>query len=235
MDASALASAESWLSAIAAAKLVAAFLVAAGVAIEFGGEWAARPFERTVKEAREAQLASLNAETVRLSAEAETARSEIAKAAADVAAANERTAVLAKEAAEARERTAEIEKLTAWRRVNPEQNRQIADAIRDKVASLDILIEFQMGDPEAFSYGREIAKIFVDAGVDPKKIRGKTNVYLETPVFGLHMAAAPEVDGAALARGTRKCGNKLIDRKQGSIKTPPQKRSRTKFVLLCCA
>ncbi|HWN78707.1 MAG TPA: hypothetical protein VNN81_12690 [Bradyrhizobium sp.] len=73
MDASALASAESWLSAIAAAKLVAAFLVAAGVAIEFGGEWAARPFERTVKEAREAQLASLNAETVRLSAEAETA------------------------------------------------------------------------------------------------------------------------------------------------------------------
>ncbi len=55
MESSALASAESWLSFIAVAKLVAAFLVAAGVVIEFGGDWLARPYENVVKEAREAQ------------------------------------------------------------------------------------------------------------------------------------------------------------------------------------
>ena len=70
---SALSSAESWLSIIATAKLVAAFLVAAGVVIEFGGDWLARPFERTVNTARETRMATL-------SAEADAARGEIAKA-----------------------------------------------------------------------------------------------------------------------------------------------------------
>src|SRR5947199_6631390 len=96
MDASALASAEAWLSSIAIAKLVAAALVAAGVAIEFGGEWLSRPFERVVKEIREAEVA-------RLSAEAETARGEIASATKAAATANER-------AANANERAANLEK-----------------------------------------------------------------------------------------------------------------------------
>jgi len=76
MDASALASAESWLSWIAIAKLVATFLVAAGVVIEFGTDWISRPFEKMVKEAREAQLAALNNETAQLSAGTEKLRAE---------------------------------------------------------------------------------------------------------------------------------------------------------------
>lgn len=68
MDTSALASAESWLSAIAMAKLIAAALVAAGVAIEFGAEWAARPFERIVKEARETETDAARKEIARANA-----------------------------------------------------------------------------------------------------------------------------------------------------------------------
>jgi hypothetical protein len=74
MESSALSNAEFWLSAIGTAKLVAAFLVAAGVAIEFGGDWASIPFEKTVKEARESQEATLRNETMRLVADAETSR-----------------------------------------------------------------------------------------------------------------------------------------------------------------
>jgi hypothetical protein len=90
MDSSALASAESWLSVIAIAKLVAAFLVAAGVAIEFGGDWVARPYERIVKGAGEARLAGL-------SAEAADATKAAAIANENPASANERAAVLMKE------------------------------------------------------------------------------------------------------------------------------------------
>jgi len=67
MEASALTSAEYWLSWIWVVKLIAAGLVAAGVVLEFGSEWISRPFEETVKHAREVQLATLEAE-------AETAR-----------------------------------------------------------------------------------------------------------------------------------------------------------------
>jgi hypothetical protein len=76
MDASALASAESWLSAIAVAKLVAAALVAIGVAIEFAGEWVARPFERVVAEARRQQIAALNAQTAKANKRAEELQRE---------------------------------------------------------------------------------------------------------------------------------------------------------------
>jgi hypothetical protein len=79
MDASALSNAESWLSIISAAKLIAAFLVALGVAIEFGGDWVSKPFEKIIEDARKLELAELHKqsddaklETVRLSAEAES-------------------------------------------------------------------------------------------------------------------------------------------------------------------
>jgi outer membrane murein-binding lipoprotein Lpp len=120
MDSSALSNAEFWLSVIATGKLVAAFLVAAGVAIEFGGDWIARPFERTVKESREAQLSSLNSETARLSAESETAR-------ASIAAANERAATAEQRAAEA---NLELARMKAPRTLNAEQQERIASKLK---------------------------------------------------------------------------------------------------------
>jgi hypothetical protein len=101
-----------------------------------------------------------------------------------------------KEAAEARERTAEIEKLTAWRHVNPEQRRQIADAIKERAPSFDVLIEFERADPEAFAYAYEIAKIFAESGVN--EMRAAPNTYLSGPVFGLLIATAPDVDATVI-------------------------------------
>jgi len=87
MDVSALDSAESWLAVIWWAKLAAAGLVALGVAMEFGGDWISRPFEKTIEDARKLELAELHkqsdeakVETARLSKEAEVARKETAEA-----------------------------------------------------------------------------------------------------------------------------------------------------------
>ena len=80
MDASALANAEFWLFWISKGKLIAAFLVAIGVAMEFGSDWLAAPFEATVKAAREKELAELHLETEKLAADGEIARKETAEA-----------------------------------------------------------------------------------------------------------------------------------------------------------
>lgn len=62
MDSSALSNAEFWISIFNGAKLVAAFLVAIGVAVEFGADFAARPYEKVVKDSKELQLKSLENE-----------------------------------------------------------------------------------------------------------------------------------------------------------------------------
>jgi hypothetical protein len=108
---------------------------------------------------------------------------KVSEAKTSAAQAIERAAKLEKEAAEARERTAEIEKLTAWRRIRPEQYRQIVEGIRGSAPSLDVLIQHELSDPEAFSYAREIALMLMDAGVE--KVRFGSNSFLSSAVFGL--------------------------------------------------
>jgi hypothetical protein len=63
MDSSAVASASYWLSVLWWVKIVAAGLVTLGVALEFGGDWVSRPFERKVEEAKEAELTKLSSDT----------------------------------------------------------------------------------------------------------------------------------------------------------------------------
>jgi hypothetical protein len=67
-----------------------------------------------------------------------------------------------------------------------------------EAALLDVLIEFERGDPEAFSYAHEIAKIFSASGVEAEKIRGAATSYLLGIAFGLHMVAAPEIDASVI-------------------------------------
>jgi hypothetical protein len=98
------------------------------------------------------------------------------------------------EAAEARERTAEVEKLTAWRRVSPEQSRTIAEAVRRNPSPLSVVIEFQSNDPEAYTYALDIVKIFEDAGIVDIGFRG--NMYIIGAVFGLWMGVAPDTDAS---------------------------------------
>jgi hypothetical protein len=91
--------------------------------------------------------------------------------------ANERAAKLEKEAADARGRVAEIERLHGWRRISAEQGVQIADAIRGQAEIIDVLIEHERGDREAYSYASELAGVFANAGVRPENIRGTPNSY----------------------------------------------------------
>ena len=62
MDSSALASAESWVYWIGIAKLVATFLVLAGVVIQLGGDWIVRPYEKVINDARNLQIAQLRSD-----------------------------------------------------------------------------------------------------------------------------------------------------------------------------
>jgi hypothetical protein len=109
---------------------------------------------------------------------------------------NERAAIAEQKAAEAQERTAQIKQITAWRRITPEQNLKIAEAIRDKSSSIDVLIEYQSGDPESYYFALDIIKIFKESGV--KKIRCIPNSYPVASVFGLHIANDPELDVSAI-------------------------------------
>jgi hypothetical protein len=101
------------------------------------------------------------------------------------------------QAAEARERTASIEKLTAWRRVLPKQQREISDAIQGEMTSdLNVRIEWERSDPEAFSYAFDLHKIFTDAGVE--KVSGDGNSWTGWQKFGLYVAASPGFDLSAI-------------------------------------
>jgi hypothetical protein len=117
---------------------------------------------------------------------------KVVEAKMTAAQAHERAAVLEKEAADARERTAAIEKLTAWRRITPQQYSQIVDALREQAPLIDLMVEYERGDSEAFSYAREIAWLFESAGVT--KFRADANSYLTPGTFGLRIAGSPPVN-----------------------------------------
>jgi hypothetical protein len=110
---------------------------------------------------------------------------------AAVADADARVAEALQKAAEAHERAAAVEKLTAWRHISPEQTEQLTTALRGMGLPIRLMIEYQQGDPEAFSYSWEVAKIFADAG--GAGVRHNTNFFLGPAFFGLYLATAPEV------------------------------------------
>jgi hypothetical protein len=143
MDASALASAESWLSVIAVAKIVAAALVAAGVVVEFATEWVGRPFERIV---------------------AEAGRQETARANAKAAEANERAAKLENEAAAARLEAQNLKKQLSWREVTPKQSEIIRSALIN--APMQITISWVAGDPEGSAFSQQLAEAFTRSGME---------------------------------------------------------------------
>ncbi len=137
------------------------------------------------------------------------AQSEVAKAMAGLAEANERAAVLEKEAAEARERTAEIEKFTAWRHVTPEQREVIESEISKFGAdNINLLVEYQNFDAEAFMLSRELIRVFARAGAT--KIRWRPNAFTLDPVFGLHWATSDPNINVGLLRATLPAGAGLL-------------------------
>jgi hypothetical protein len=106
------------------------------------------------------------------------------------AAANER-------AAAANERAAQIERLTARRHVSPEQRTRLETAVREKAAEIDLLIEFQRDDSDAYIYAHEWGQAFRAAGVT--KARIGANSFLFGAAFGLRVTDAVGLDHKLLA------------------------------------
>lgn len=113
-----------------------------------------------------------------------------------IAAANERAATLEKEAADAHLRLAEIERVATWRHITPQQQNDIVKVLHHLAPTIDLLVEFERGDTEAWSYGQELVDIFQAAGV--QKIRFGPNSLIDV-AFGAGLAAAPGTDGEFIA------------------------------------
>ncbi len=99
-------------------------------------------------------------------------------------------------AEEARERTAEIEHITSFRRVSHTQLEKIRGALSELTGRIDLLIEYQSGDTEAFVYARDITTIFLGIAA----VRSIPNSYPGMPTFGLFVAASSSVDIEVVAK-----------------------------------
>jgi hypothetical protein len=161
MDSSALANASFWLSFLWWAKLAAAGLVAVGVAVEFGGDWVSRPFERTVEEAREAEIARLSADAESARASIADAKAETAKAEDAAAQANRLAADLEKQAADARLETAKIMQSTAWRQILPDQRSQLLNTLNTSQHRVNLV--WVANDSEAVSLALQLWEVFKQA------------------------------------------------------------------------
>ena len=120
-----------------------------------------------------------------------------------VAKANESAQQAIREAAEARERAAKVEQLTAWRHVPKDNREELVRFLRNIDVLVIVSIEYQNGDPEAFSYATEIANVFREAEI---QVRGGANSYIGTPVFGLHIAGAPEINMVSMVKALEDAG-----------------------------
>lgn len=191
MDKSALINAEYWLSVIAAAKLVAAFLVAIGVAIEFGGDWAARPFEKTISNAKEQQLAALRSETIRLSADADSSRAQIANAQARAAEANQK-------AEEERLARVKIEKILEPRSMTEEQKTTFVELLKPFRGTVASVWRFQTASPETASFTIFITESLQGANWDARGVSTSLGSgYVKGVIVLKRAGAAPTITSAA--------------------------------------
>jgi hypothetical protein len=162
MDVSALANAEYWLSWIGVAKLVAAFLVASGVVIEFGGDWVSRPFEWIVKEERAKETSALTLAV----AEANNKAAEANKKAASLEndAEKERTARVQLEAGMNTEEFAreQLERWLAPRRLSATQIADFISKARPYAGRHFSL--YANSEPEALGFARFAGEMLISAG-----------------------------------------------------------------------
>jgi hypothetical protein len=131
--------------------------------------------------------------------------SRVAEAEKALAAAVDRAGKLEKEAAEARERTARIEELTAFRHISPEQHRNIVAALRGKIEpSVNVLIEWERGDTEAFLYAWQISNVLEETR--GTKNRFNPNSWLDWHGFGVWMNSDKSVDLRSIAAAFEDAG-----------------------------
>src|SRR5665213_518310 len=107
-------------------------------------------------------------------------------------------------AAQAELETQRLRAQFAGRHITQEQVTELSHVIRDRAASLDVLIEFQASDAEAFLYGFELMNVFKSSGVE--KIRFTGNGFISGMVFGLWLFTSPEFDVSDIREAFRDAG-----------------------------
>jgi hypothetical protein len=114
------------------------------------------------------------------------ANARTAEARENAALAIERAASLERDAAYAKQRTAELEKAAAWRHIDADQSKRIADAIRDIAPLFNVVIECERGDPESFRYAWEIGDVFTKAGTENVQLNRHSS-FPGMPPFGVFL------------------------------------------------
>jgi hypothetical protein len=100
-----------------------------------------------------------------------------------VAEANASAAKAELQAAEARAHSAEIERLTAWRRLSADQKNTLIEMLKPHASALGVWIEYENGDPEAFTLARDIASVISSFGLRPSNF--VANGHPMQVVFGI--------------------------------------------------
>lgn len=127
------------------------------------------------------------------------AQSELASALGMAASANERAAKLELQAAEARERASKIERIVAWRAVTAKEQEELKELVGPQAHLVDLYIEYQSQDPEAYMYAWHIAEAFQKVGVANVR-RPVGNSFPFQPMFGVHCASdEPDVQWGMLS------------------------------------
>jgi hypothetical protein len=158
----AVTSALYWLSRMPLVRNIAAALVVIGVAAEFLEGWISEPWRETVDCARELQMAQLSKDALRLSADAEAAKSEIAKANAVAAEATERNTQLEIRLEEERKSRIALQKALATPHLTPEQIDRLATATRGRVPFL--VLQYS-SDATSLALAQDIKAAFDQAAV----------------------------------------------------------------------
>ncbi len=189
MESSALANAESWLYWIGIAKLFAAFFVAAGVAIEFGGDWVARPYEKIVTDAREAEVSKLNTDLGTARAAIAKSDEETAKANKAAAQANERAVALEKDAANARLEQERLKAQMAWRTIDQATLDKLKAALAQHPGKVNI--KHPSGDTESEYLAVQLANAFSAAKWQVAMFSAQMGGMVAWGLFVPETAAAP--------------------------------------------
>ncbi len=134
--------------------------------------------------------------------------SELAQAQKVAGKAIERAAAAERDAAVARERTAEIEKVTAWRRLSPEQKALISEALRGTEIPAVAIIEYQTGDPEAHALARDVLSAISASGV--KAARFKATWHLDLTVFDTFVALSSDLQSYGVIKAFESAGVRLL-------------------------
>jgi hypothetical protein len=98
--------------------------------------------------------------------------------------------------AKAEDRTKQIELIAGWRQITADQHEKLVSGMRELAPSLQVFVQIQRDNTEAYMYGLQIFKALHAAGVN---YYAGTNSFFD-PIFGLHISVEPPLDIGAIVQ-----------------------------------